>query len=273
MTRYLEQAKGASEARLMLAVDRLIAAQNDMRYLPSPRALLESALIHICRPEDTVSLANLESRLDRLEAQMKEGVPVQAAKPAVSPEPAIQHKVEAPAAQPAPKTEAKPAKQEQKENEAPWTDLTPPPEEWTPEDEYALSPQEEIGKIAPKPDPAPAKAAPAPKPAVKTGGSSDAAGIWREAIANIPNMFVQALAREAVALHFEQNALTVGFTEAQEMKHKSLSVPINFEPTQRALQMVKPDAKLVITTTKAAPVSGQAEELAKALFGDKLTIQ
>ena len=273
MTRYLEQAKGASEARLMLAVDRLIAAQNDMRYLPSPRALLESALIHICRPEDTVSLANLESRLDRLEAQMKEGVPVQAAKPAASPEPAIQHKVEAPAAQPAPKVKATTAKQEQKENEAPWTDLTPPPEEWTPEDEYALSPQEEIGKIAPKPDPAPAKAAPAPKPAAKTGGSSDAASIWREAIANIPNMFVQALAREAVALHFEQNALTVGFTEAQEMKHKSLSAPINFEPTQRALQMVKPDAKLVITTTKAAPVSGQAEELAKALFGDKLTIQ
>ena len=273
MTRYLEQAKGASEARLMLAVDRLIAAQNDMRYLPSPRALLESALIHICRPEDTVSLANLESRLDRLEAQMKEGVPVQAVKPAASPEPAIQHKVEAPAAQPAPKAETKPAKQEQKENDAPWTDLTPPPEEWTPEDEYALSPQEEIGKIAPKPDPAPAKAAPASKPAAKTGGSSDAAGIWREAIANIPNMFVQALAREAVALHFEQNALTVGFTEAQEMKHKSLSAPINFEPTQRALQMVKPDAKLVITTTKAAPVSGQAEELAKALFGDKLTIQ
>ena len=273
MTRYLEQAKGASEARLMLAVDRLIAAQNDMRYLPSPRALLESALIHICRPEDSVSLENIESRLDRLEAQMKDGIPAQAAKPQASPEPAIQHKVETPAAQPAPKAEAKPAKQDQKENEAPWTDLTPPPEQWSPEDEYALSPQEEIGKIAPKPDPAPAKAAPAPKPAAKSGGSSDAAGIWREAIANIPNMFVQALAREATALHFEQNALTVGFTEAQEMKHKSLSAPINFEPTQRALQMVKPDAKLVITTTKAAPVSGQAEELAKALFGDKLTIQ
>jgi hypothetical protein len=50
MTRYLEQANGASEARLLLAVDRLLAAQNDMRYLPSPRTMLESALIHICRP-------------------------------------------------------------------------------------------------------------------------------------------------------------------------------------------------------------------------------
>ena len=86
-------------------------------------------------------------------------------------------------------------------------------------------------------------------------------------------MFVQALAREATALHFEQNTLSVGFTEAQETKHKNLSAPINYEPTLRALQMLKPDAKLVITTTKAAPASGQAEELAKALFGDKLTIE
>ena len=273
MTRYLEQAKGSSEARLMLALDRLIAAQNDMRYLPSPRALLESALVHICRPEDTVSLANIEARLDRLEAQLKEGIPAQAVKPVASPEPAKQYKVEAPAVQPAPKTEPKPAKTEPAQEPAPWTDLTPPPEEWSPEDEFALSPQEEIGKIAPKPDPAPAKAAPAPKPAAKAGGSSDAAGIWREAIANIPNMFVQALAREAVALHFENNTLTVGFTDSQEMKHKSLNAPINFEPTQRALQAIKPDAKLVITTTKAAPASGQAEELAKALFGDKLTIE
>lgn len=274
MTRYLEQAKGASEARLMLALDRLIAAQNDMRYLPSPRALLESALVHICRPEDTLSLANIEARLDRLEAQLKEGIPAQApAKQAVSPEPAKQNKTEAPVVQPAQKPEPKPAKAEPAQDTAPWTDLTPPPEEWSPEDEYAMSPQEEIGKVAPKPDPAPAKAAPAPKPAAKAGGSSDAAGIWREAIANIPNMFVQALAREAVALHFENNTLTVGFTDAQEMKHKSLNAPINFEPTQRALQAIKPDAKLVITTTKAAPASGQAEELAKALFGDKLTIE
>ncbi len=272
MTRYLEQAKGASEARLMLAVDRLIAAQNDMRYLPSPRALLESALIHICRPEDSVSLANLESRLDRLEAQMKDGIPAQV--------PAKQSSVDAPAVQAAKKAEPKPARQEQAQDEAPWADLTPPPEDWQPGETFTPPPQEPAPKPAATPAPAAAKHetkqeahAAAQKATAAAGASGDPAVIWREAIANIPNMFVQALAREAVALHFEQNALTVGFTEAQEMKHKSLSAPINFEPTQRALQMVKPDAKLVITTTKAAPASGQAEELAKALFGDKLTIQ
>jgi DNA polymerase III gamma/tau subunit len=147
MTRYLEQAKSASEARLMLALDRLIAAQNDMRYLPSPRALLESALVHICRPEDTLSLANIEARLDRLEAQLKEGIPAQTVKPQASPEPAKQNKTEAPAVQPAHKPEPKPAEAEPAQDTAPWTDLTPPPEEWSPEDEYAMSPQEEIGKV------------------------------------------------------------------------------------------------------------------------------
>ena len=273
MTRYLEQAKGASEARLMLALDRLIAAQNDMRYLPSPRALLESALVHICRPEDSVSLANIEARLDRLESQIKEGIPAQSpARQQTAPEPVKLSKTDAPAAHAEKKPESKPAKQEQNENDAPWIDLTPPPEEWSAQDGSA-APAVEAAKPAPKHEPKPEKAAPTPSHAAKPSGSNDAAAIWREAIANIPNMFVQALAREAVALHFEQNALTVGFTEAQEMKHKSLSAPINFEPTQRALQTIKPDAKLVITTTKAAPASGQAEELAKALFGDKLTIQ
>ncbi|MPN18354.1 hypothetical protein SDC9_165714 [bioreactor metagenome] len=86
-------------------------------------------------------------------------------------------------------------------------------------------------------------------------------------------MFIQALAREAVAIKFEQNILTVGFTATQEMKLKGLSAPINFEPTQRALQSVRPDAKLILTTTKAAPASDTAEALAKELFGDKLTIE
>ena len=148
MTRYLEQAKGTSEARLMLAVDRLIAAQNDMRYLPSPRALLESALIHICRPEDSVSLANIESRLDRLEAQMKEGIPAQV--------PAPNAKADVSTAPAAPKSEPTIATPAPKQEEAPWTDMTPPPEDWQPGEAYAPPAQEP----APKPAAKPAAAAP-----------------------------------------------------------------------------------------------------------------
>ena len=255
MTRYLEQAKPASEARLILAVDRLLSAQNDMRYLPSPRALLESALVHICRPEDTLTLTNLEARLDRLEAALKDGIPTSAPKAEKKAETKSAQKATAPAM----------------DDEAPWVS-EPPPEDYAGRYSAPEPPKAPAPKTAPAPAPKP-EPRPEPKPAASAAGSDDAAAIWRETIANIPNMFVQVLAREAVAIRFEQNTLTIGFTEAQEMKHKSLAAPINFEPTQRALQALKPEAKLIITTTKPTPASGQTEELARALFGDKLTIE
>lgn len=256
MKRYLEQATAASEARLALAVDRLLAAQNDMRYLPSPRTMLESALIHICRPEDALSLTNLEARVDRLEAQLKDGVPARAAStaPESNPEPRPEPK-------PAPKPSPKPKAQELPDDSAPWPEEAPPVQF-----SEIVSSEPEVRA------PQPAKPAAPSKPAPVTG-ADDAAVIWRETIAAIPNMFIQALAREAVAIKFEQNILTVGFTATQEMKLKGLSAPINFEPTQRALQSIRPDAKLILTTTKAAPASDTAEALAKELFGDKLTIE
>ncbi len=254
MQRYLTQASAASEARLALAVDRLLAAQNDMRYLPAPRTMLESALIHICRPEDALSLTNLEARVDRLEAQVKDGVPARAASAAPAPEPKPEPK-------PAPKPSPKPQAQELPDDSAPWPEEAPPVQF-----SEIVSSEPEVR------EPQSAKPA-APQRAAVAAGSDDAAAIWREAIAAIPNMFIQALAREAVAIKFDQNILTVGFTATQEMKLKGLSAPINFEPTQRALQSVRPDAKLILTTTKAAPASDTAEALAKELFGDKLTIE
>jgi len=245
MTRYLEQAKPASAARLQLALDRMMAAQNDMRYLPSPRALLESALIHICRPEDSASLTNIEARLDRLEAQLKQGI-------SSAPQPAPKQQ-SAPQAPPKPHTEPEPAP---KKEEQPIQTSVPP---------AAAAPKKE----EPKPKPVPVQ-----KPEPQAVGSDDAAVIWRKTIDNIPNMFVQALARDAVALRFEYNTLTVGFSESQETKQKNLSAPVNFEATQRALQAIKPEAKLIVTTTKTPPpVSENAEALAKELFGDKLTIE
>ena len=258
MQRYLKQASAASEARLALAVDRLLAAQNDMRYLPAPRTMLESALIHICRPEDALSLTNLEARVDRLEAQVKDGVPARAASaapaPASKPEPKPEPK-------PAPKPSPKPQAQDLPDDSAPWPEEAPPVQF-----SEIVSSEPEV-RIPQSVKPA------APQKTAVAAGSDDAAAIWREAIAAIPNMFIQALAREAVAIKFDQNILTVGFTAAQEMKLKGLTAPINFEPTQRALQSVRPDAKLILTTSKVAPASDTAEALAKELFGDKLTIE
>ncbi len=255
MKRYLQQATAASEAQLTLAVDRLLAAQNDMRYLPAPRTMLESALIHICRPEDALSLTNIEARVDRLESQLKDGVPVR--ERPVKAEPAPEPK---PAQKPEPNPKLKPKAQAEPDDSAPWPEEAPPVQ------------FSEIVAPVPKASAPAVKAAAQSKPA-PVAGSGDATAIWRETIAAIPNMFIQALAREAVALKFDQNILTIGFTHAQEMKQKSLSAPINFEPTQRALQSIRTDAKLIITTATTEPASEAAEALAKELFGDKLTIE
>ncbi len=245
MTRYLKQADGASEARLMLAVDRLLAAQNDMRYLPSPRTMLESALIHICRPEDTLSLTGLEARVDRMEAQIKSGVPAATA---------------APASAVAVKDEPKQPETSSAETNKP---SSPPP--------IAKKTAEKPKKAESQPKPEPAKQT-APT-AGKADASDDATALWRETIAAVPNMFVQALAREGTAIRLKDSTLTVGFPESQQVKYKNISAPVNFEPIQRALRSIRPETQLAFTLTKAVPASEHAASVAKELFGDKLTIE
>ena len=266
MTRYLEQAKPASEARLMLAVDRLLAAQNDMRYLPSPRAMLESALVHICRPEDSRSLAALEARVDRLEARAAEpprqsGRPVETGSkntstadhpqsgPQNAPEtgiPQTAHDAPAAAAEP-PKQSKKPAKAGSK-------------------NEPAVAPQ--ITHDAPAAEPAAAAAQNG-----KAEPTADAAALWRETIAAIPNMFIQALAHEGVALRLGDDTLTIGYDESQEVRYKSITAPINLGPVQTALASVRPGTKLAVTRMKSAPASDGTAALAQELFGDKLLIE
>ncbi len=241
MSRYLKQANDASEARLMLAVDRLLAAQNDMRYLPSPRTMLESALIHICRPEDSLSMAGLEARVDRMEAQLKDGIP---------------------ARKPAPTAHIEPAK-----TGTPVETVKPtvPP---TPAVETAVEPLKKAESAKETEPPKQAKPA-----ADKPKATDDATAIWRETIVAVPNMFIQALAREGTAIRLENNTLSVGFPDSQQVKYKNISAPINFEPIQRALQSIRPDTQLSFTLTKTAPASDQAASVAKELFGDKLTIE
>lgn len=257
MARYLAQAKPASEARLMLAVDRLLAAQNDMRYLPSPRAMLESALVHICRPEDAFSLAALEARVDRLESRAS-ALPyaAPAPKPAAASEPAPAASAET--KRPASRAEQAPAPG----GSAPWD--VPEPPVLTPK-KAAPAKKAEPRSVSPE-----ESAAPVEQPSSAPG---DAAALWRATIAAIPNMFVQAIAREGVALRLEHDTLTIGFSPAQEIKYKSIMTPINFEPVQRALQSVSPETKLAFTLTRTAPASERTEEIAKELFGDKLSIE
>jgi len=86
MDRYLSQAKDASSAHLLHAMQTLLQVQSEMRYLSAPRTALESALIGICRVEDGHSLTALEARLDKLE---KSGVTVKHAQAVEMPTPVV----------------------------------------------------------------------------------------------------------------------------------------------------------------------------------------
>ncbi len=260
MKRYLDQAERASEARLMLAVDRLIAAQNDMRFLPAPRAMLESALVHICRPEDALSLVSLEARVDRLEARLAQTPPAKA--PCAS-DIAPEADAGAFADWPVPESVL------QASSEIPM-DTAP---------EQASSKRPKTPPAAAKGGEAAIKPAAAQNADIDRGegpGKSDAndpAALWRAAIARIQNPFVQALARVGVALRLEGDTLTVGFSPAQEAKYKSVSVPINYNPILAALQEVQPDTRLNVILTQPEPAGREAEARARALFGDKLSVE
>lgn len=78
MELYLAQAKRSTAERILRATELLIAAGINLKGLTMPRALIESTLVRICRPEDESSLDTVLDRLTRLEKQMSEGVVVTA---------------------------------------------------------------------------------------------------------------------------------------------------------------------------------------------------
>jgi DNA polymerase III gamma/tau subunit len=74
MARYQEQAQLCSQARLLRTMELLTKVQSDMKWLRQPRALLETMLVRICRPEDEHSLLALEDRLSKLEQAAANGI-------------------------------------------------------------------------------------------------------------------------------------------------------------------------------------------------------
>ena len=123
MARYEKQASKHPNARILYAMEKLMAVQNDMRYFPSPRMLLETVLVRIAQPVDDESVEALFARLALVEEQLKNGVP----------------------AAPAPAPKAAPAEEEDYLPE-------PPPEEgYLPEEAYEPAAPAPAPVEAPKP--------------------------------------------------------------------------------------------------------------------------
>ncbi|MBN2878067.1 MAG: DNA polymerase III subunit gamma/tau [Clostridia bacterium] len=74
--RLKKQAANASEGVLIKCIDLFSSLESDLRYASSPRVFIELAIAKACRTESDASYANILERVERLEATLKNGIPV-----------------------------------------------------------------------------------------------------------------------------------------------------------------------------------------------------
>ena len=270
MERYLAQAKPVSEARLLLSMEQLLHAQGELRYLSSPRTLLECTMVRICRPEQTLSLESLEARVDRLEREgVKAAVPVPTAQAAPVPSQASD-------------SSRDPYFDEIPLPEPPPEDIDLPPFDW--EDVPAPAPIRSAGSaptanlqptVKPaQPTPVSAAAPPDPAPA-QAAADISADTLWSMALAELAkqNILQHALAKIGVAQRMEGNTLVVGFDEAHATQLRSVSAEANIRKMEAILETIRPGTKVSYIRIRPEPISAENEAKLKELFGDKLTIE
>ena len=76
MTHYIEQAENCSRERMLRSMELLLETQSNLKWLTSPRALIEATLIKICRPYDERNFDALLDRLAMLEQRVASGAAV-----------------------------------------------------------------------------------------------------------------------------------------------------------------------------------------------------
>ena len=269
LARYQKQAAKHANARILYAMEKLMAVQNDMRYFPSPRMLLETVLVRIAQPVDDESVEALAARLALVEEKLKNGVP---AAPAASAAPAVQ-------AAPAPT--AAPAYEEDYLPE-------PPPEEgYLPEEAYEDSeppapvtaapaqatPSAPVSQPAPAAQPQPAPAAPKAAPRPTGGGEADEAiladALWKQVLARVQkvNALVHRSAAFGQATELTEEQLTVSFPAEYAGKLKMLNAR-SVAVIQGELDALRPGVHLLL---KEGESDKDVADLV-GLFKDKLTI-
>ena len=249
MDRYLDQAENCSQARLLLALQTLLGVQGEMRYLPSPRMALESALVSICRPEDSSSLLALEARLDRLER----GGILQTAAPHAGGQ---VERCSAAAAAPAGQEHPAPA---------------------APETPAMASAGQSAPAPAAEPTPAPVPAAgqtPAPEGPCNAARWT-ASSLWGAALDELKkqNILIHAMATPGVAQSLTDDTLTVAFPETRATQYNSMCAPVNRNKMQAIVSALRPGTGIAFIKGQVAPVSPETEARAKEIFGDKLIIE
>lgn len=234
-------AKDVEEDRILYALEQVLKAQSTLRFLPSPRLLLEATLLRICRPTDDRTVQALALRVEHLE---KNGVRA---------------------------AEAAPMPKETAVSVPPWEDAPPipeaPPAEYAPYFEPKPEPRPEP-KPEPKPEPRP-EPKPEPKPAQGDGGA-DAAAIWEEAkrVMQRMNPMVYFAARTGRVKGLAGDTLTVEYSVGDN-NFGMLSAAVNLKVAETAVRTVRADTILLLKQQKP----NAEEERLHQMFGNALTIE
>ncbi len=258
MDAYIRQAEKTSVDMLLLCMQELLRAQSEMRFIPSPRTLLESTLVRICRPEDRRDLDSLLARMDRIEENLKRA-------PLVRQPERTAREMPAP---PAPEEDG--ASDCAAAGDSVRPDLPPWEEDFSTEQE---EPEEDEG-IEPEDADFSAEEQPAEKHLPEGEDSEDV--LWNKVISRMTNPMIRSLASSAATPRkIEGETLVVSVLERQKSAYNVLNNPINLACLNQAIGEIRPgmQIRLVLGGSEAGAASQKDVEQAKKLFGDKLIIE
>ena len=246
MQRYLKTAKAADEARILYAMEQILAVQSKLRLFPAPRVAIETTFVRICRPADDQSFGALEARVALLETRPAPAAPVIAAAEPPAPKEAVTE----PPVQRSPQQKADPTPPPWEEapiDEAPPVDDAPPVDEAPPEE-----PQRTYSPAA--------------------DANSEAAELWERVKRKIMelNPMVFFYVKDTRGTAIRDGVLSVEFPPTQESGMIGMKNARNLTVAKNALNAVRPETEL---NFQLAALANENEEKLKELFGSSFTIK
>jgi DNA polymerase-3 subunit gamma/tau len=240
MQRYLKVAKGADEARILYAMEQILAVQSKLRLFPAPRIPIETAFLRICRPADDASLSALEARVALLESRPAAAAPQKAAVPAEDVNPGV------------PPVNA---------------DKKPSPRG----EGVSQSEADEVSFPVMNADPGVPPVTNA-DPGVPPEPANEAETLWAQAKQKIMEMnpMVYFYVKETRGTALRDGVLTVEFPAAQESMLNGMRAARNLQIAKNAIEAVRPKTEL---SFRLAALANENEEKLKELFGSSLTIK
>ncbi len=265
MAQYKTQAESASEANLLRAMRALIDASSKLKAVASPRLLVESTLVALCRPQEEQSLLALEERVIKLEAALS----------------ALQSgTVTLPAAQAAPNAKSNtPSKAASKsspsEERPPWEDapasgtfMEAEPLPWA--DEPIPAPAETAAPVLPKPPKSEASAKAKSDP--QEPNSGDANAIWKQLLLEMKKrnqLHIYVPAERAKGARLEDKTFSVLFAPSNAAMATVMKVPSNFKAVEALLQEVNSAYRLAVSVEDQDPALQDLE----ATFGAHFRVE